>query len=92
MSSYFYRGVAFKPVDRVFRLIYAVYLHKKGYFDQLEKQYNKALALDLDSAEVNCNLGLFVCGRNKLGPVVKRGYKAYELKQFLKTNINIANK
>jgi tetratricopeptide (TPR) repeat protein len=79
VDCYFRRGIAFKPTDGVVRLIYATYLHKKGYFDKAEKQYNEALALNPDSAEVHYNLGLFYVDSNNFGLAVKHGHRAYEL-------------
>ncbi|MFK8027433.1 MAG: tetratricopeptide repeat protein [Gammaproteobacteria bacterium] len=79
VDCYFRRGIAFKPTDGTVRLIYATYLHKKGFYDQAEKQYNEALILIPDSAEVHYNLGLLYADRNKLGLAVKHGHKAYEL-------------
>tara|TARA_R110002049_G_scaffold147342_1_gene310153 strand:+ start:123741 stop:124379 length:639 start_codon:yes stop_codon:yes gene_type:complete len=79
VDCYFQRAIAFKPTDGVVRLIYATYLHKKGYFDRAEKQYNEALSLDPNSAEVHYNLGLFYVDRNQLGLAVKHGHRAYEL-------------
>ncbi len=79
VDCYFQRAIAFKPTDGVVRLIYATYLHKKGYFDRAETQYNEALVLNPSSAEVHYNMGLFYVDRNKLGLAVKHGHKAYEL-------------
>ncbi len=78
-KCYFRRAVAFKPDDGVVRLIYATYLHKKGYYDKAEMQYNEALALSPESAEVHYNLGLFYLDRNKISLAVKHGHRAYEL-------------
>jgi tetratricopeptide (TPR) repeat protein len=79
VECYFQRAVAFKPNDSVVHLIYATYLHRKGYFDRAEKQYNEAIALNPASAEAHYNLGLLYVDRNKLSLAVKHGHKAYEL-------------
>jgi len=79
VECFFRRAVAFKPMDGVVRLIYATYLHKKGYFDLAGKQYNEALVLNPNSADVHYNAGLFYIDSNRLNLAVKHGRRAYEL-------------
>ncbi len=60
-------------------LIYATYLHKKGYFDRAEKQYNEAVDLNPASVEAHYDFDLFYVSRNKLNLGLKHGNKAYGL-------------
>ena len=86
IMCYFENAMIFKPTDGVVRLIYAAYHHRKGMaekrkelLESAEIQYNNALKLMPNSAEVHYNMGLFYYDLNKLNLAVMHGHKAYDL-------------
>jgi len=86
IECYFQHAVIFRPMDGIVRLIYGTYMHKKGmaerrkeFLERAEIQYNIALQLMPDSAEVHYNLGLFYYDINKMNLALMHGNKAYEL-------------
>ncbi len=86
IDCYFQNAVIFNKTDGVVRLIYAAYHHRKGLVEKRKEllesaqvQYNNALQLMPDSAEVHYNLGLFYYDINKMNLAVMHGHKAYNL-------------
>jgi len=86
IDCYFQNAILFKPSDGVVRLIYGTYLHRKGMVERrkelLERakiQYNIALEMMPESAEVHYNVGLFYFDIDKLNLALTHGHKAYEL-------------
>ncbi len=86
IDCYFQHAIEFKPTDGVVRLIYGTYLHKKGNYERDNKllqkaliQYNHALELMPESADVHYNLGLYYLDTNKLNLALSHGHRAYEL-------------
>jgi tetratricopeptide (TPR) repeat protein len=55
----FERAIVYAPDDPAVRVIYGNYLLKNKERDAARKQYDAALALQPDSAEINYNAGLF---------------------------------
>lgn len=78
-ECFFKRAVAFKPLDGVVRLIYGTYLHKKKKFTAAANQYQKALKINPNSAEVHYNIALLYLDTGKTTLAVEHGHKAYEL-------------
>ena len=78
-ECFFKRAVAFKPLDGVVRLIYGTYLHKKKKFTAAASQYEKALKINPNSAEVHYNVALLYLDTGKTNLAVEHGQKAYEL-------------
>lgn len=86
VDCYFQHAIDFKPTDGVVRLIYGTYLHKKGMLERDQElltnagvQYEVALDLMPNSADVHYNLGLYYLDTNKLNLALSHGHKAYEL-------------
>lgn len=86
LECYFQYATLYKPLDGIVRLIYGTYMHRKGvverrkeFLERAEMQYNYALQLMPNSAEVHYNLGLFYYDLNKMNLAVMHGNKAYEL-------------
>lgn len=86
IDCYFQYAINYKPRDGLVRLIYGTYLHKKGMHERdkqllnnAELQYNAALDLMPNSADVHYNLGLFYLDVNNLSLATSHGHKAYQL-------------
>ena len=86
IDCYFQNAVQYKPSDGIIRLIYATYLHRKGVvekrkelLEQAKMQYNSALELMPESAEVHYNVGLFYFDIDKLNLALSHAHKAYNL-------------
>ncbi len=58
-DCYFQRAIAFAPTDATVHEIYGNYLAKRGDKEGARSQYEDALRLAPDSAEINYNAGLF---------------------------------
>jgi tetratricopeptide (TPR) repeat protein len=55
----FARAIAYAPDDPAVRIIFGNYLYKRKRLDQAREQYEEALKLYPDSADINYNAGLF---------------------------------
>jgi tetratricopeptide (TPR) repeat protein len=58
-ECYFERAIAYVPDDGTVHAIYASYLLKRGDREGARKQYEEALRLEPNSAEINYTAGLF---------------------------------
>jgi hypothetical protein len=58
-DCFFERAVAFAPDDQVVRALYGNYLFKRKKNGEAKAQYDEALRLAPESAEINYNAGLF---------------------------------
>jgi tetratricopeptide (TPR) repeat protein len=77
-DCYFKRALAFRADDVPARMIYANHLARTGKVPEAEREYEQALALDPDGAEVNYNAGLFYLKIDRLEEAKKRAAVAYE--------------
>lgn len=58
-DCYFERAIAFRPDDAIVRVLFANYLVRSKRPKDAEQQYDYALRLAPDSADINYNAGLF---------------------------------
>jgi hypothetical protein len=65
-DCYFRRAIAFRDDDEVVHMLYANYLAKRGDRERAREEYEYALKLAPNSAEVNYNAGLFYLGEGNL--------------------------
>ena len=90
VECYFARAIAFQPDDAAVRVLYANYLFKTRDVKSAREQYDVALQLAPESAEISYNAGLFylsVGDRSKAESLAKvaydRGYPLLGLKNLL---------
>jgi tetratricopeptide (TPR) repeat protein len=76
---YFERAIRFKPNDSRVRLIYALYLNRRGNKDEALVQLKKAYELRPDSANINYDLGLLYLDHKDYENAKIHAKKAYEL-------------
>lgn len=76
-DCYFDRAIAFQPDDAAVRVIYANYLFKRGAREDARKEYEEALRLAPDSAEINYVAGLFFVDAGDLERAKKLADVAY---------------
>lgn len=74
---YLERAVAFKPDDPIPRLLYGIYLQGKDDLEGARDQYEIALRIDPDSAEVNYNAGLLYLKLGENEKALKAAHTAY---------------
>jgi len=58
-ECYFRRAIAFQPEDPAVRVLFGNYLFKRGRHDEARTEYEEALTLAPQSADINYNAGLF---------------------------------
>jgi Tfp pilus assembly protein PilF len=78
-DEYFSAAVKFRPEDGTIRTLYGIFLHRKGQLDKALKQYEAALPLVPDSADLHYNLGLLYIQKNNYTKALEHAKKAYEL-------------
>lgn len=76
-DCYFLRALRFKPEDSTVRMLYGIYLHKRGRFDEAIQFYNEALAAVPDDIETHYNLGLLYCDIKDFPSAKIHAQKAY---------------
>lgn len=76
-DCFFERAILFRPMDPLLHLLYGIYLHKSGKFNEALASYKKSELLDPNSAELQYNMGLvhLELGANELA--VEYATKAY---------------
>lgn len=77
-ECYLQRAQAFNPKDGKVELLYGLYLHKLGKFEEAELHYRAAVKLMPRSAEAHYNLGLVLTDQEKFDeavPVAKQAYR-----------------
>jgi tetratricopeptide (TPR) repeat protein len=77
-DCYFARAIAFRPDDEAVHVIYANYLFKRGERAQAREQYEEALRLAPESAEINYVAGLFFVDAGDLARAKKLAQVAYD--------------
>lgn len=78
-DCYFVRAMTFKPDDGMVRMIYGIYLHKKGDYEGALLRYQEALELMPDSAEAHYNLGLLYTDLKRYREALDSARRAYAL-------------
>ena len=78
-ECWFRRAVEFQPNDPTVRMIHAYYLSKTGRMDVARSEYETALEIAPDSAEVNYNAGLFFLDLIDVDKASYCAVRAYEL-------------
>jgi tetratricopeptide (TPR) repeat protein len=90
-ECWFRRAIAFKPDDGVVRMLFGVFLQKKGKLDEALEQYKVAEGLLGDNPDLSYNLGLLYYARKEYQLAYEYASKAYDagfplpgLKQMLR--------
>ncbi len=76
---YFQRANRFVPDDANIYILYGVYRHKAGDYEEAEISWKYALSIDNNSAEAHYNLGLLNLKLEKFPSAVKHARLAYDL-------------
>lgn len=76
-DCYFVRAITFRPDDEAVHVVYANYLFKIGDWKKARAQYEEALRLAPDSADINYVAGLFFLATNDLARAKKLAAVAY---------------
>ena len=78
VDCYFARAIAFRPDDAAVYVIYANFLFKSGDREEARTQYESALRLAPDSAEINYVAGLFFIDVGDLNRAKELAKVAYD--------------
>jgi Tfp pilus assembly protein PilF len=78
-ECYFESAIRFVPDDSGVRMIYGVYLMKRGRTDEGSQQLEAALRIAPESAEVHYNLGLAYIDLKELDKAMYHAARAYDL-------------
>jgi Tfp pilus assembly protein PilF len=79
ITCWFDRAMRFAPTDGSVRLIYGIYLHRKGNLKEAEERYQEALSLAPDSVEAHYNLGLLYVDLKRYDDALTHAHEAYRL-------------
>jgi len=77
-ACYFERAIAFRGDDAVVRMLYGNFLAKRGQLEDARRQYDEALRIAPNDAEVNYNAGLFFVGQGELQRARQHAKVAYD--------------
>jgi tetratricopeptide (TPR) repeat protein len=78
-EGYFDSAIRFRPNDAIAHILYGLYLHKKGVLDKALNQYNIALTLAPESADLHYNLGLLYVELKDYDKALYHAQKAYQI-------------
>lgn len=78
-QHYFDAAINYYPKDASVRILYGMHFHKLGKLDQALEQYQAALSLTPDSAELQYNIGLLYVAMNDLIKAEESAHNAYRL-------------
>ncbi len=79
IDCYFDRALSFTPNDPVLYVLQAIYFHKTKKYEDAERSYQRALAMDEDLAEAHYDLGLLLFDMGKFPEAKAEAQKAYAL-------------
>lgn len=78
VECYFQRAINFSPRDSVSMLLYAIYLHKTEHFEEAREQYNGAMKLSPNDAQIQYNLALLLVDMEEYDQAVEYAQQAYD--------------
>lgn len=78
-ECYLQRAIAFSPSDAKSRLLFGIYLHRKGKHEDAEGLYHQAIKLSPQLAEAHYNLGLLLMDEERYAEAKEHAVKAYKL-------------
>lgn len=76
-DCYFKRAIYFTPKDVTARMLFAMHLHLTGRLNDSYNQYQQAIAIAPDYAELNYNLGLLLVDLKNYDEALESAKKAY---------------
>jgi hypothetical protein len=76
-ECWFERAMAFAPNDGTVRMVYGIYLNRKGDREGALQRYQEAIALMPDSSEIHYNLGLLYASMERYDDALKEAHTAY---------------
>ncbi len=77
VECYFDRAMRFAPDDGVVRMLYGIYLHRKGKYQEALTRYKEAERFVPGDTELSYNLGLLMCDLNRCSEAIPYAQKAY---------------
>lgn len=78
-DDYFNAALDYRPNDGIIHALYGIYLHKTGSLNKALKQYESALTLIPDAADLHYNMGLLFIEMKNYDDALKHAQKAYEI-------------
>ncbi len=78
-DCYFQRALRFRPADGVVYMLYGIFLSKRGEAEKALENYQQALKLLPDSAELHYNVGLLYFDQKDYEKAMAFAEKAYAL-------------
>lgn len=78
-EQYFRKAIEYTPEEPSTRSLYAYHLYRSEKFDEATEQYEIALKLNPNSAEINYNLGLAYLKLERNEDALSRAREAYRL-------------
>lgn len=78
-ECYFDRALRMKPDDGIARMLFGIYLHKQGRYDEAVPQYKKAIELNPENAEIRYNIGLLYVDMKDYASARKYASEAYDM-------------
>lgn len=79
VDCFFERAIRFQPSDGIVRMVYGSYLSRLGNAENALKQFNEAVALEPENANINYSLGLLHFKKKNYDDARKYAKKAYSL-------------
>lgn len=76
---YFDRAIRFQPDDAQVKMLYAIYLKRKGRLEESAKQLEEAQAYVGDNANLHYNMGLIYLDLGDFEKSLKHAHKAYSM-------------
>lgn len=77
VECYFQRAINFSPNDSVSMLLYAIYLHKTDHLEEALSEYNNAMKLSPNDAQIQYNLALLLVDMEDYDEALEYAQKVY---------------